>query len=39
VMRLGGAMLVTVGVLLLSGAWDSLVAWMQSQFAPVNPPV
>jgi cytochrome c-type biogenesis protein len=39
VMRLGGAMLVTVGVLLLSGAWDSLVAWMQGQFAPVNPPV
>lgn len=39
VMRLGGAMLVTVGVLLLSGAWGELVAWMQGQVGPVNPPV
>ncbi len=39
VMRLGGAMLVAVGVLLLTGAWDSMVAWMQGQVGPVVPPV
>jgi cytochrome c-type biogenesis protein len=39
VMGLGGAMLVTVGVLLLSGEWASLVAWMQGQVGPVDPPV
>jgi len=39
VMRLGGAMLVTVGILLLSGAWDSLVAWMQGEVGPVVLPV
>ena len=39
VMRLGGAMLVTVGVLLLSGAWDSMVAWMQIQVGTVDTPV
>jgi cytochrome c-type biogenesis protein len=39
VMRLGGAMLVGVGVLLLTGAWDQLVAWMQVQVGPVDPPV
>jgi hypothetical protein len=32
-------MLVGVGVLLLSGAWDSLVAWMQTEVGPVDPPV
>lgn len=31
VMRLGGVMLVTVGVLLLTGVWDYLIAWTQSQ--------
>jgi cytochrome c-type biogenesis protein len=39
VMRLGGAMLVGVGILLLTGAWDSMVAWMQGQVGPVAPPV
>jgi cytochrome c-type biogenesis protein len=39
VMRLGGAMLVAVGVLLLTGAWDSMVTWMQVQVGPVDPPV
>ncbi len=39
VTRLGGAMLVTVGVLLLTGAWDSLVVWMQTQVGPVVLPV
>ncbi|MGI8701542.1 MAG: cytochrome c biogenesis CcdA family protein [Nocardioidaceae bacterium] len=39
VTRLGGAMLVTVGVLLLTGAWDSMVVWMQTELGPVNPPV
>jgi len=31
VMRLGGAMLVAVGLLLLTGGWDYLIAWTQSQ--------
>lgn len=39
VMRLGGAMLVTVGILLLTGAWAELVAWMQGQAGPVVLPV
>jgi cytochrome c-type biogenesis protein len=39
VMRLGGVMLVGVGVLLLTGAWDSMVAWMQVKVGPVDPPV
>jgi cytochrome c-type biogenesis protein len=39
VMGFGGAMLVTVGVLLLSGEWASMVAWMQGQVGPVDPPV
>lgn len=39
VMGLGGAMLVTVGVLLLSGEWASMVAWMQGKVGPVDPPV
>jgi cytochrome c-type biogenesis protein len=39
VMRLGGAMLVTVGVLLLTGVWDSWVQSMQSWLTGVEPPV
>lgn len=31
VMRLGGAMLVVVGILLLTGVWDYVIAWTQSQ--------
>lgn len=31
VMRLGGGMLVIVGVLLLTGVWDYLIAWTQTQ--------
>lgn len=31
VMRLGGAMLVVVGVLLLTGVWDQLIAWTQGR--------
>lgn len=38
-MRLGGAMLVTVGILLFTGAWAELVAWMQGQVGPVVLPV
>jgi cytochrome c-type biogenesis protein len=34
VMGLGGAMLVTLGVLLLSGEWASMVAWMQGKVGP-----
>ncbi|MGW4893760.1 cytochrome c biogenesis CcdA family protein [Kitasatospora sp. NPDC004240] len=33
VMRVGGGMLVAVGVLLVTGVWDSLVSETQSQFA------
>ncbi|WP_370248275.1 cytochrome c biogenesis CcdA family protein [Nocardioides sp.] len=32
VMRTGGAMLVLVGVLLVTGAWDSAVQWVQLKF-------
>lgn len=39
VMGAGGAMLVTVGVLLITGEWASMVAWMQGQVGPVDPPV
>jgi len=39
VMGFGGAMLVAVGILLLSGEWGNLVAWMQGQVGPVDPPV
>jgi cytochrome c-type biogenesis protein len=39
VMRLGGAMLVTVGVLLLTGAWDSMVQSTQSWVSGFEPPV
>ncbi len=39
VMGLGGAMLVTVGVLLLTGEWASLIAWMQGRWGPGEAPV
>jgi cytochrome c-type biogenesis protein len=39
VMRAGGAMLVVVGVLLLTGAWDSMVAWSQTRVGTVETPV
>jgi cytochrome c-type biogenesis protein len=39
VMRLGGAMLVTVGVLLLTGAWEAMVQSMQSWVSGFEPPV
>jgi cytochrome c-type biogenesis protein len=32
VMRLGGLMLVAVGVLMVTGLWDQLVQWVQLQF-------
>jgi cytochrome c-type biogenesis protein len=38
-MRFGGAMLVTVGVLLLSGAWDAMVQSLQSWVTGYEPPV
>lgn len=31
VMRIGGAMLVIVGILMLTGSWDHLVQWVQRQ--------
>lgn len=31
VMRLGGGMMVVVGVLLVTGAWDYVIAWTQTQ--------
>jgi cytochrome c-type biogenesis protein len=39
VMRLGGAMLVTVGVLLLTGVWDAWVQSIQSWLTSVETPV
>jgi cytochrome c-type biogenesis protein len=39
VMRLGGAMLVVVGLLLLTGVWDYLIAWTQSQVSGFETPV
>ena len=30
IMRFGGAMLVAIGILLLTGAWDSLTIWMRT---------
>lgn len=39
VMRIGGAMLVVVGVLLVSGTWDSMIIWMQTRVGPGGTPV
>jgi cytochrome c-type biogenesis protein len=39
VMRFGGAMLVAVGILLLTGVWDSMVQSMQSWLAGFETPV
>jgi cytochrome c-type biogenesis protein len=39
VMGLGGAMLVTVGVLLLTGEWASMIAWMQGRWGTGEAPV
>lgn len=30
VMRIGGALMILVGVLLLTGAWDAMIAWLQT---------
>ncbi len=32
VTRIGGGLLVVIGVLLVTGVWDSLVTWLQSEF-------
>ncbi|GGF45220.1 cytochrome C biogenesis protein CcdA [Marmoricola endophyticus] len=32
VTRIGGGLLVVVGVLLVTGAWDAMIAWMQASF-------
>jgi cytochrome c-type biogenesis protein len=39
VMRLGGAMLVVVGLMLVSGIWDSLIAWTQTRLVGYVPAV
>jgi cytochrome c-type biogenesis protein len=39
VMGLGGAMLVTVGVLLLSGEWASMITWIQGRWGTGDAPV
>lgn len=39
VMRIGGAMLVGLGILLLTGGWESLVAWTQSKVVGYVPAV
>jgi len=40
--RIGGAMLITVGLLEVTGAWTSAVTWLQihwSWFSSYNPPI
>lgn len=39
VMRIGGGMLVLIGVLLVSGEWNGLVAWMQHLAPGYTPPI
>jgi cytochrome c-type biogenesis protein len=39
VMRIGGGMLVVIGVLLVSGEWNGLVAWMQHLAPGYTPPI
>lgn len=39
VMRVGGAMLVAVGLLLVTGAWDSMIVWLQTEVGTVETPV
>jgi cytochrome c-type biogenesis protein len=39
VMSIGGGMLVVIGVLLVSGAWNDLVAWMQHLAPGYTPPI
>ena len=36
VMRLGGVMMIAVGVLLITGAWDQAVSWIQIQLVEYN---
>ena len=33
--RIGGAMMILVGILLVTGWWDYLVTWLQVQLAPI----
>ena len=39
VMRIGGGMLVVIGVLLVTGAWDHLVIWLQGQTPGFQSPI
>jgi cytochrome c-type biogenesis protein len=39
VTRIGGGMLVVVGILLVTGAWWHFVLWLQYQSADVSPPI
>ena len=39
VMRIGGGMLVVIGVLLVTGQWDHLVAWLQGQAPGFQSPI
>ncbi len=39
VMRVGGAMLVAVGVLLVTGVWGSWIAWLQVEVGAVETPI
>jgi cytochrome c-type biogenesis protein len=39
VTRIGGGMLVIVGILLVTGAWWHFVLWLQYQSADVSPPI
>ena len=39
VMRIGGGMLVVIGVLLVTGQWTEMVAWLQGQGATFESPI
>lgn len=39
VTRIGGGMLVVIGVLLVTGQWNHLVAWLQGQFPGFESPI
>jgi cytochrome c-type biogenesis protein len=39
IMVIGGAMLVCVGVLEVTGAWFTFVGWLQAHWASYEPPI
>mgnify|MGYP001144908220 FL=1 len=39
VMRIGGGMLVVIGVLLVTGEWNHMVTWLQGQVPSFESPI